>query len=154
YIDQGQHYLLDADYLRALPYLAAAYADGDRSNALRFMLHRAMALASAPVFRHTGLGHVAAFRRGDREVMSIGEDGDAAIWDAATGGPLRALAGPRDRTPYATAGAITGDGELAAILARDVVWLWDGATVRTLPVAGARRLAFDAAGRRLALSSR
>ena len=41
FVEQGRRYLLDGDYARALPYLGRAYASGDRSVALRFLLHRA-----------------------------------------------------------------------------------------------------------------
>src|SRR5262249_47299414 len=47
-VHRGQQYLLDFDYQRALPFLAAAYKGGDRSRAVRLMLDRAMTLARNP----------------------------------------------------------------------------------------------------------
>src|SRR6185436_15569241 len=87
YEEQGRRLLLDGEYLHALPYLAEAYAQGDRSTAVRFLLARAERLASAQlaVHIHATRARDAAFRPDGAHILSVSDRGEAAIWDAATG---------------------------------------------------------------------
>ncbi|MCE9575356.1 MAG: protein kinase [Deltaproteobacteria bacterium] len=151
FIEQGRSELVAGDYLRALPYLSAAYSAGDNSLALRVMLHRALKLADQPVYRHGHRAFAAAFRE-DGTVMSIAEGGDAAVWDAKTGAVIakHETTSPRDRDAR---GEVSLDGSVAAFPDVDAVVLWDGKTTRTLARANANRVAFDAAGKRLAVAA-
>ena len=118
------------------------------------MLHRAMQLADAPVVRTDHAGMLAAFRPGGHEVMWIGWNGDARVVDVATGrtaSSLPEVPGPPPDGGYV--GMISPDGSLAAIPRPEGVVLWDGSTVRVLPVTRARGVAFDPAGARVAIAA-
>jgi WD40 repeat protein len=154
YVQQGRRYLVDGDYLRALPYLAAAYAAGEQSPAVRFMLHRAMRLADAPVLRTEHHGRDAAFRPGGTEVLWVGEDGDAAVIELATGRRRSELAAPPGTAPPGGYfGVVSTDGTFTAIARPDGVVLWDGTSSRMLPVEKGERIALDGDARRLAIAS-
>jgi WD40 repeat protein len=154
YVEQGRRLLLDGDYLRALPYLSAAYSAGDRSTALRFLLHRATDMADLEVAHHDQRSFLVAiaFRAGDREVISVSEDGAAAIWDATTGRELHALP-PRPGVAHSdTNGVVAADGAFAVVPRGDESVVWDGAIERTFP--GGERVAVDAAGAAIAVASK
>jgi WD40 repeat protein/serine/threonine protein kinase len=151
YVEQGRRLLIDGDYLRALPYLSAAYSAGDDSLAVRFMIHRALRLADAPTHAHPGPAYIAGFRRDATEVVSIDEHGDAAIWRSNTGALVAAL--PATAPTIGALGAVSPDGALAAIPRAQQIELWDGTTVRAIPIVGVTRVAFDDAGARLAAAT-
>jgi WD40 repeat protein len=149
YEEQGRRLLLDGEYLHALPYLAEAYAQGDRSTAVRFLLARAERLVGAQLAGHVHATRVrdAAFRPGGAQIVSVSEDGEAAIWNAATGQVTAAL--PARGGPYAA--AVTRDGAFAAVARPDGVTVWDGVHARTIATGPAERIAIDAAGQRIAV---
>ncbi|HEY0991738.1 MAG TPA: WD40 repeat domain-containing protein, partial [Kofleriaceae bacterium] len=148
--EQGRRLLLDGEYLRALPYLAEAYAQGDRSTAVRFLLARAERLARAElaVHVHAGVPRGAAFRNGSH-ILSVSDSGEAAIWDAATGGVVAALPGRAGGPYYAK---VSRDGSFAAIPLPEGVALWDGDRTRMLAAGHAERIAIDAGGGRIAVA--
>ncbi|HEY0986544.1 MAG TPA: serine/threonine-protein kinase [Kofleriaceae bacterium] len=150
YEEQGRRLLLDGDYLRALPYLAEAYAQGDRSIAVRFLLARAQRLASAQRVLHTQAGRTrgAAFRPDGGNILSVADDGEAAIWSASTGQTVAALPA-RPGGPYSA--TVSRDGAFAAIALPDGVTVWDGSHARTIATGRAERLAIDASGARIAV---
>jgi WD40 repeat protein/tRNA A-37 threonylcarbamoyl transferase component Bud32 len=152
YEEQGRRLLLDGEYLRALPYLAEAYAQGDESNAVRFLLARAERLAGAELatHQHTGRALAAGFRRDGGHVLSVSDDGEAAIWDAATGRVVASLPG-RPGGPYY--GKVSRDGAFVAIPGRDGVTLWDGDHVRTIGSGRVDRVAIDPGGARIAIAA-
>ncbi len=158
WIQQGQQALFAGDYLKALPFLAQAYRAGDRSNALGAMLHRAIKLADQPSVSLHGQLRDAVFRADQRHVIAIGYDGDAAVIDAVSGRVVAQLAPAPGRLGDPVGGAISADGELAA-LARDTsIVIWDGASSHTIatgrPLDRARvRFALDAAHRYLAVAT-
>ena len=152
YEEQGRRLLLDGEYLRALPYLAEAYAQGDTSTAERFLLARAERLAGAElaVYHHADRARAAAFRA-DGTVLSVADDGAAALWSATTGRALATLPARPGGPHY---GKVSRDGAFAAIPTDDGVVIWDGATVRTLPTGRATRVAIDGDGKRIAVANR
>lgn len=152
YEEQGRRLLLDGEYLRALTYLAEAYDQGDGSTAVRFLLARAERLASAELAVHVHSGHAraAAFRRDGIHILSVSDDGEAAIWDASTGHVVAALPGHPGGPYY---GKVSRDGDFAAIPLLDGVVLWDGVHTRTIAAGRADRIAIDAPGTRIAVAS-
>ena len=152
YEEQGRRLLLDGEYLRALPYLAEAYAQGDESTAVRVLLARAERLASAELAVHQHAGHAsaAAFRADGAHVISVSDSGEAAIWEAATGRTVASLPG-RPGGPYY--GEISRDGAFVASPSRDGVVLWDGIQTRTIAARNVDRVAIDARGQRVAVTS-
>ena len=159
YLEQGRRLSLASDYLRALPYLAQAYAEGDRSVAVRVLLARAERLAglSRGIYRHTGSARAAAFRPDGTHVLSVSELGEAVIWDAATGRAVAAMPPPpppaEPRGLRTVSSQISRDGAYVAVPAPDGVKLWDGARVRTMGPPGAERVAIDASGERIAVTA-
>ncbi|MCE9576714.1 MAG: WD40 repeat domain-containing protein, partial [Deltaproteobacteria bacterium] len=152
YVESGRRWLIDGDYLRALPYLSAAYSAGDDTPALRFMLHRAMKLADTPVYRGAPEARAAGFRA-DGSVVAVHTDGSAEILDGATARVIAALpAAPAGEVDPDATGDVSADGALAAVPRKAAVVLWDGLASRSLPVS-ATRVAFDATGARLATAS-
>src|SRR6185503_52728 len=85
--EQGRRALLDGDAQAATMFLDEAYQMGAEGAGLRFMLGRAL----DPVLAETAtLGHGAklwsvAFTPDGARVITGGDDGALAIWDAATG---------------------------------------------------------------------
>jgi serine/threonine protein kinase/WD40 repeat protein len=176
-VQQGQQALFGGDYLAALPLLARAYRGGDRSLALRTLLHRAIKLADQPRIRLHREIAAAAFRPDGRTVIAIGYDGELAIADAATGritariaatpgaiarsDPARTDAGGSavgTGGDHAVPAAISGDGSLAAVARDGAVLLWDGTAARTLPAdrpldPATTKLALDVTGDQLAVAS-
>jgi WD40 repeat protein len=152
YEEQGRRLLLDGEYLRALPYLAEAYAQGDESTAVRFLLARAERLASAElaVHQHTGRARAAAFRPDGAHVLSVSDDGEAGVWDTATGRVVAALPGRRGGVYY---GKVSRDGTFVAIPGPDGVTLWDGDRVRAVSAGPVDRVAIDAGGARIAIAA-
>jgi WD40 repeat protein len=152
YEEQGRRLLLDGEYLRALPYLAEAYAQGDASIAVRVLLARAERLASAELAIHQHAGHVsvAAFRPGGAHILSVSDNGEAAVWEAATGRTVASLPG-RPGGPYY--GKVSRDGAFVASPSREGVVLWDGIHTRTIPAGNADRIAIDPGGQRIAVAS-
>ena len=150
YVEQGRRLLLDGEYLRALPYLAEAYAQGERSTAERVLLARAERLAATElaVYRHAGRARAAAFR-GDA-VLSVGDAGDAALWSAATGRVIAALPAPPGGPPY---GKVSRDGAFAVLPSSSGAVIWDGVRARTIAAGAGRveRIAIDPAGARIAV---
>src|SRR5262249_48661617 len=150
YVEQGRRLLLDGDYLRALPYLSAAYSAGDDSAALRFMLHRALKLADTPTFPGSVPG--LAMYRGDDQILSVDNRGGATIWDIASHRAAANLPAQSSSSgPIDLVDAATPDGRLVAIARPTEVLVWDGSITQHIPVAQARNLAFDASGDRLAI---
>jgi WD40 repeat protein len=149
YVEQGRRLLLDGDYLRALPYLSAAYSAGDDSFALRFMLHRAIKLADTPTFP---VYAVAAAFHGPGELLIADEHGELTIRDVATHRIHTRLPVPADERAVKHNAAISADGSRAAVMLRDAVIVWDGTTARPIPVPNAVRVALSADGTRLAVS--
>jgi serine/threonine protein kinase/WD40 repeat protein len=156
-IQQGQRELFAGDYLRALPYLAAAYRGGDDSSAVRTMLHRAIKLADQPQVRLRGQIRDAVFRAADREVLAVGFDGDAVVADAETGRVRARLPPPPGPPGLLRGGAVSADGAVAAVAGDDAILVWDGAAVRTLaighPLERGTLLAFDAGHAQLAVAA-
>jgi WD40 repeat protein/tRNA A-37 threonylcarbamoyl transferase component Bud32 len=151
YVEQGRRLLIDGDYMRALPYLSAAYSAGDDSSALRIMLHRAMALADAPTFPRAA--PIAAAFHGPDRIIVIDSDGSASIVDLQTRQQVATLAaGATDRSK-SVIGALSSDGRLAAIGHDDGVVVWDGQAQTRISVPHANRVSFDAAGSRLAIGA-
>jgi WD40 repeat protein len=152
YEEQGRRLLLDGEYLRALTYLAEAYDQGDESTAVRFLLARAERLASAElaVYHHAGHASVAAFRPDRTHIISVSDNGEAAIWEAATGHAVALLPG-RPGGPYH--GKVSRDGAFVASSGRDGVVLWDGTRTRTIAARNADQIAIDPGGRRIAAAS-
>jgi eukaryotic-like serine/threonine-protein kinase len=150
YEEQGRRLLLDGEYLHALPYLAEAYAQGDRSTAVRFLLARAERLASAQLAVHMHATRVrdATFRPDGAHILSVSDRGEAAIWDAATG-EVTAVLPARTGGPYAA--TVSQNGTFAAIAHPDGVTVWDGARAHTIATGPAERIAIDAAGTRIAV---
>ncbi|HEX3481170.1 MAG TPA: WD40 repeat domain-containing serine/threonine protein kinase [Kofleriaceae bacterium] len=159
YLEQGRRLSLDGEYLRALPYLAEAYAQGDRSNAVRLLLARAERFAGLTlgVYSHPARARAAAFRPDGRHVLSVSDDGDAAIWDAATGRVDAVL--PRTARPPPHPGAeamlssrISRDGAFVAVPLPEAIQVWDGVQTRSIGPPHAERLGIDASGGRLAVA--
>jgi eukaryotic-like serine/threonine-protein kinase len=158
YLEQGRRLSLDGEYLRALPYLAEAYAQGDRSTAVRLLLARAERFAGLTlgVHSHPARARAAAFRPDGRHVLSVSDDGDAAIWDAATGRVDAVLARPVRPPPHPGVEAmlysrISRDGAFVAVPLPEAVQVWDGVQARSIGPPHAERLGIDASGRRLAV---
>jgi WD40 repeat protein len=155
YLHRGQQYLLDSDYQRALPFLAAAYEGGDHSRAIRMMLDRAMRLARSPrIAQPHGLFVDPVFRPDGRSVVVMGDDGSGLTLDAASGDVTAQLPGVPGAKSLRS--AISADGTLAATAHGDTILLWDGATTRTLSPGivlkpGTSWIALDATGSRLAV---
>jgi WD40 repeat protein len=150
YVEQGRRLLQDGDYLRALPYLSAAYTAGDDSTTVRFLVHRASALADRELGRHQHGARVVAvaFRPGAHEVISTASDGGAAIWDARDGHVRAELPGV-DRDALAIP-AISADGARAVVPRKDHTLIWDGVSTHALPPA--TLAAIDPAGTTVALA--
>jgi len=159
YLEQGRRLSLDGEYLRALPYLAEAYAEGDRSTSVRFLLARAERFADLQrgVHVHAARARAAAFRPDGTHVLSVGDDGDAVIWDAMTGQVDATM--PRPPAPPQRPGLetmyfsrISRDGAFVAVPLAHGVTLWDGVHVRTIGPRRAERLGIDTGGTRIAVT--
>jgi eukaryotic-like serine/threonine-protein kinase len=150
YVEQGRRLLLDGEYLRALPYLAEAYAQGDRSTTVRFLLARAQRLTGAQLSMHSHatFARAVAFRPDGHHVLSVSDDGDGAIWEASTGRVVATLSG-QPGVPHFV--KISRDGAFAAIPSADGLIVWDGASTRTFGPGGPSHIAIDASGRRIAI---
>jgi WD40 repeat protein len=151
YEEQGRRLMLEDDYPRALPYLAAAYAEGDHSTAVRLLLARAARYAGAELAVHVSsrTARAAAFRSDATQVLSVSDDGAAAVWDASNGRVIASLP-PREGGPYY--GKVSRDGAFVAVARPEGVTLWDGAHARTLAVGQADWVAIDASGTRVAFA--
>src|SRR5258708_30814814 len=84
YVEQGRQELSQGQTLRALPYLSAAYAIGNPSSELRFMLARAMQpvdalLATLRHYRDRGLVHSVTFSPDGTRVFTADEEGTVAV---------------------------------------------------------------------------
>jgi WD40 repeat protein len=152
HLEQGRRLLLDGDYLRALPYLAEVRRARGGDRALDFLLARAMRMARIQlvVHEHGAPVRSAAFRAGDREILSVSQDGAAHLWDAATGRTIASLPPVGGTAPIF--GHVATEGALAVLPLADGVVVWDGRAARTLPVAAADRVAVDAGGTRVAIA--
>ena len=158
WIQQGQQALFAGDYLKALPFLAQAYRAGDRSIALRAMLHRAIKLADQPSVSLHGQLRDAVFRADRRHVIAIGYDGDAAVIDAVSGRVMAQLPPAPGKLGDPVGGAISADGEIAALARDSSIVIWDGSSSHTIaagrPLDRAKvRLALDAAHRYVAVAA-
>jgi RNA polymerase sigma factor (sigma-70 family) len=89
----------------------------------------AMARLGTVRWRHGGLVAALAFADGGKEVVTAGPDGCVRVWDAATGKQLRRLGEERPADPdfdtLLRPAAITADGRVAALVARDGLHVWD-----------------------------
>jgi len=152
YVEQGRRLLLDGEYLRALPYLAEAYARGDQSTAVRFLLARAERLAGSQrsVQLHTGAARDAAFRPDGRHVLSVSDDGSAKLWESDTGREVAALPGLAGGRHL---GRVSRDGAFVVIAVPTGVTSWDGVSAHTLATGRADRVALDASGGRVAVAA-
>jgi WD40 repeat protein len=91
YIEQGRQELSQGETLRALPYLSAAYSQGNPNSQLRFMLARAMQtvdalLATLKDYRNHGRMHSVIFSPDSTRVFTDSEDGTVELWDMVRGG--------------------------------------------------------------------
>jgi WD40 repeat protein len=142
YLEQGRRYLLDGEYLKALPYLSAAYAGGADTTELRFLLARALRWAGAEVAsrHHDAPAEDAAFRAGGTQILSVDQHGGAVVWNAATGVSVASLPAPSPTTIHPR---VAPDGSFAVIPLADRVVVWDGAASRELRIPGVQQVAID-----------
>jgi eukaryotic-like serine/threonine-protein kinase len=154
--EQGRRLLLEGEYLRALPYLSEAYTEGDRSISLRFLLARAERLAGQHQATHThsGFARAAAFRPDGRHVISAAENGEAAVWDAASGDVIARLPAMPEQGPRVRRyPKVSPDGRFAALPRSDGVALWDGTSTHIVGPPSPERIALSSDGRWLAVTA-
>jgi WD40 repeat protein/tRNA A-37 threonylcarbamoyl transferase component Bud32 len=169
--EHGRQRFLAGDPIRAAIYLDAAARGGGRSEALRYLLGRAIAILDKQ--KLSLAGHTAPVRDGryspDGEtIVTAGEDHTARIWSATSGMPLTTLRGHERRRIFtldidpAGARIVTGGedstariwdartGRAIAVLRGHERWIWvarfspDGKHVVTGSLDGTARL-WDAA---------
>jgi WD40 repeat protein/tRNA A-37 threonylcarbamoyl transferase component Bud32 len=96
YAEQGRRTLLAGDPQSALLYLDAALERGRDTAALRYMVQRgldALGRGVKTLAGHRGAVWDARYSPDGTRLASIGADGDARIWDIATGKTLHTLTG-------------------------------------------------------------
>jgi WD40 repeat protein/predicted Ser/Thr protein kinase len=96
YEEQGRQLFLSGDPIRAAVYLDAAARAGGASPGLRYLMGRTASILAKRRFElygHAGLVWDGRYTPDGRELITIGEDGTARIWDAATGTARARLAG-------------------------------------------------------------
>jgi WD40 repeat protein len=138
YREEGRHAALVGDGPRALAYLGDVYRSEPRDVALRFLVARSAAAIEArvQVFDVPG-ANFAALSPDGKLVVTAGQDGQATLWNAATGRPGIACS---HATTLSTA-TFSADGALLVTASDDGARLWDvqtGALVRhfTSPTKG------------------
>ncbi len=119
YEEQGRRALLAGDAPTALLYLNEAMQRGQDTPALRFMIARglqALGTGVETLAGHRGAVWDARYAPDGKRLASISADGDARIWDVASGRTLRTLAGhapsgaPQVAWTPDGARLVTGDG--------------------------------------------
>jgi len=131
YVEQGRQELSQGRTLEALPYLSAAYAQGEPNSVLRFLLAQAMqpvdALVSTLGGDH-GPMHSAVFSPDGTLVVTASDDGAVEIWETVTGQRLSNIdGGPLGlgQTKEVHAVAFSPDGTLVVVAGwKDGVTLW------------------------------
>ena len=122
--DQGRQELLKGSPSRALAFLSAAYSQGRKSPALRFMLAEAARDVEALQLTVEGddigeLGQVPLSHDGHR--LATVREGRVRVWDVKTGAVVRTIRGPAgyvDRPLFAPDGRVL-------VRAENAVLLWD-----------------------------
>ncbi|HSR99178.1 MAG TPA: WD40 repeat domain-containing protein, partial [Kofleriaceae bacterium] len=134
--EHGRQYLLAGDPIRAALYLDAAAREGGHSEALRYLLGRAIALLDKK--RLTLAGHTRAVIDGryssDGElIVTAAEDQTARVWSAATGRLLATLRGHQGFRVFSV--DIDSTGTRVVTAGEDkTARIWDARTGRSIAV--------------------
>lgn len=155
-LESGRLWLLDGHPMQALPYLAAAKAEGIDGSAIRLLFGQAMgSVPSVTLAGHDAAVRSVAFNPQGTQCVTASDDGSARIWPTPWGSPARQTLSHRG--PITSAG-FSRDGLRVVTVSRDrTARVWDARTgdmIATLEHDGAvRAAAFSPDGRYVATAS-